>query len=583
MQTVKYTWFLFQGNYRRLFVGFLILTLSSVLVIIPPIAIGKMIDYAFPSKNINTITVYASIITLSLILSFVMQMSSKYILENLIVDVVKSMKERIFRLYQTKHLHKVLALGFDELYQRITNSTQKAKEDILLITKDFLGVFISGVLSLVVIGRIDILIPVLFVLVYIPYIMFRRYLFKIKGHSFHEQAESYSSIIQSIRENIQGIRLIKVNSKEDEEMNLFQKKQKKNIRIQINHINFFSQLVILNILANLIPECIVYAYLGAKVHNGFNSIGDIIIVIGLLAQIRLFIWQISRFSIMMKEYQVHLNRIYEIENIEEEPYNIGQCARPIEGHISFQNITFRYQNQIVLDKLSLDILQGQSFGIVGLSGAGKTTLANLVIGLEKPENGVIYLDGIPLSQWNIQALRQNVSFITQQPYLLNSSIRNNLTYGLDEATDEQIWNALKRVNLYEFVNEMEDKLDTVIGEQGIQLSGGQKQRLVISRAYLQQSSIVILDEATAALDLESEHQVQMALNELAKGLTSIVIAHRLSTLHDMDCIVVIHNGKVVEKGSHKELIGSNGHYKCLYLEQYHSVSSSLGQHKELVQ
>lgn len=198
------------------------------------------------------------------------------------------------------------------------------------------------------------------------------------------------------------------------------------------------------------------------------------------------------------------------------------------------------------------------------------------MGIIAPMEGEIRIDNIPLSQINLEKFRQSVFYITQQPYMLNDTIRANICYGLDDVDEKEVWKAVENVDMLEFVKGLKEQLDTVIGERGIQLSGGQKQRMSIARIFLRKPKILILDEATASLDLESEYKVQKTFEKLQKGVTSIIIAHRLATLTKVDNIVVIKDGGIIEQGSHMELLQKKGYYYQLYMEQYNieSLSSS---------
>ena len=235
--------------------------------------------------------------------------------------------------------------------------------------------------------------------------------------------------------------------------------------------------------------------------------------------------------------------------------------------ITIENINFRYQDENVLKNFSLEVPKGKTIALVGQSGSGKSTIANLLTRFYDVQEGTIKIDGIDIKDMNLKSLRDLMGLVTQDSILFNDSIKNNIRLGKQDATDEEIIEALKIANAYEFVKDLPNGIETNIGDSGNKLSGGQKQRLSIARAVLKNPPIMILDEATSALDTESEKFVQVALENMMQNRTSIVIAHRLSTIQKADKIVVMNKGKIVEQGTHDELLSLNGNYSKLVMMQ----------------
>jgi subfamily B ATP-binding cassette protein MsbA len=258
-----------------------------------------------------------------------------------------------------------------------------------------------------------------------------------------------------------------------------------------------------------------------------------------------------------------INGILNAENtITEKP-----DAKPIHNfnaEILFSNVTFAYENIRVLNKINISVKKGQTIALVGQSGSGKSTLVDLLPRFYDIEEGEIKIDGINVKDYKINDLRYMMGNVNQEPFLFNDSIRNNIAFGSENVTEEQIIEAAKIANAHEFILQAENGYDTIIGDRGVKLSGGQRQRLSIARAVLKNPPILILDEATSSLDTESEKLVQDALYNLMKNRTSIVIAHRLSTVKNADRIYVLNNGDLIEEGTHDELIALNGNYKKLY-------------------
>lgn len=274
---------------------------------------------------------------------------------------------------------------------------------------------------------------------------------------------------------------------------------------------------------------------------------------------------ISKASYSVQQGNASAERILEVietENtIKDAPNAVVKTS--FDRGISIQHISFAYEKEKVLRNFSMELEKGKSVALVGQSGSGKSTIANLVTRFYDVPDGEIKIDGLNIKEVTKKSLRNLMGLVTQDSILFNDTVRNNILLGKEESTEEDIINALKVANAWEFVSELPKGLETNIGDAGGKLSGGQKQRLSIARAVLKDSPIMILDEATSALDTESEKLVQTALNNMTKNRTSIVIAHRLSTIQNADNIIVLHRGEIVEQGKHKELLEKGGTYKKL--------------------
>ena len=274
---------------------------------------------------------------------------------------------------------------------------------------------------------------------------------------------------------------------------------------------------------------------------------------------------ISKASYAVKNGLAAAERVFEVLEIENAitNHNDAVVKDQFESSIAISNITFKYQDENVLNDFSLEVLKGQTVALVGQSGSGKSTIANLLTRFYDVNNGSILIDGTDIKQLNLHSLRGLIGLVTQDSILFNDTIKANISLGKEEATDDEIIEALKIANAYEFVKELPNGIYTNIGDSGNKLSGGQKQRLSIARAVLKNPPIMILDEATSALDTESEKLVQIALENMMQNRTSIVIAHRLSTIQKANKIVVMQKGRIVEQGTHEELIALNGTYNKL--------------------
>ncbi len=256
----------------------------------------------------------------------------------------------------------------------------------------------------------------------------------------------------------------------------------------------------------------------------------------------------------------------------EKPEDDNPDATPIEnvkGRIEFKDVSCSYTGESdVLRHVNLEIGVGKKFALVGPSGGGKTTICHLIPHFYDITEGEILIDGREIHGITLESLRQNIGIVQQDVYLFNASVRENILYGRLDATEEEVIEAAKRANIHDTIMEMEHGYDTIVGERGVRLSGGQKQRISIARVFLKNPAILILDEATSALDNTTEILIQQALDELCKGRTTLIVAHRLSTIKNADEIAVVNDGRIVEQGTHEELLARGGMYEELYRLQF---------------
>ena len=305
--------------------------------------------------------------------------------------------------------------------------------------------------------------------------------------------------------------------------------------------------------------------------NGTITSGNFVAFVAALMMLYTPLKSVGNNYVAIQNSFFAIDRIFEIldlqPNIKDKPE--AKELTEIKKGITFKNVSFGYvPGEMVLENINLEITRGQTCALVGNSGGGKTTISSLIPRLYEIQSGSIKIDGIDIRDFSQTSLRKQIAMVFQDNFLFSGTIRENVLLGNPNINDDDIWDALKNACLYDFVKSLKDGLDTQIGERGILLSGGQKQRLAIARAFVKNAPIVILDEATSALDTKSEHVVQEALDNLMKNRTVIVIAHRLSTIQNADNIVVINDGKIVESGTHENLIKKDGAYASLYSMQF---------------
>lgn len=313
----------------------------------------------------------------------------------------------------------------------------------------------------------------------------------------------------------------------------------------------------------------IFAVLGAQ--YGIASAGMVYLVFIYALNINRQLWELNNIT---RQYNRVIGDAYEMTGILNREYELvdhaSKALKADKGEITFDHVSFTHDNgrgEHVFDDFNLTIRPGERVGIVGHSGSGKTTLTRILLRFSDIDGGVIAIDGQDISHVTQRSLHESIAYVSQEPMLFHRSLSDNITYGRLDATREQIIAAARKAHALEFIEKLPEKFETLVGERGVKLSGGQRQRIAIARAILKDAPILVLDEATSALDSESERLIQASLTELMKNRTSIVIAHRLSTIQKMDRIIVLDNGRIVEDGTHAELLQKNGIYATLWKHQ----------------
>ncbi len=390
------------------------------------------------------------------------------------------------------------------------------------------------------------------------------------GEKLREITRIYS---QKLLETFSGIRLIKSMSQEKKEyfniVELMEKREKLSLDSELNSV-FIAPINEVGGISIIIFIILIGRYL---FFEEIRSLATILLTY-LLVLFRAIplVGAISRSRTSYANKSSSVEVIYDFLNRENKPFlpQGNRIYQTLKNGIKFDNVFFSYPNQntLVLQNINLFIPQGKVTALVGASGSGKSTLSDLLARFYDPTQGQILIDNIPYQEFDLSSIRKFMGMVSQDTFLFNKSVRYNICYGLENVTEERLTNAIKRANAFEFIIDLPEQLETEIGDRGVMLSGGQRQRLAIARALLRNPEILILDEATSALDTVSENLVQQAMEELYKERTTLVIAHRLSTIRNADQIVVLNEGKIMEIGTHDQLLAKDGYYAELYNLQF---------------
>lgn len=559
---------------KRFYFATIVVLIGSGIWLSVPLGLRELLDAVFEQGNEGLLNILAIGLMVLFIFQAAFTFMGNYHLEWVGERVVTDLRKQVY-----EHLHR---LGFrffaerrlGEITSRLTNdvgSIRTALTDslpqLLTITFSMIG---SVTLMVILNWRLS---AVIFVTVPFVTIATRYFGQKIRKLSRGIQDELADST--AVAEDALGaVRLVKAFVREDYEVERYSsaiEKLFKTVRRKVVLTQFFWSGVGIMFMGTLV---VIFWYGGKEVLADRLTAGDLVAFIIYALNISRSISQTSRLYTVVNTAAGASERIFELlEEVPEIQDKEGAVElEKVEGQISVEDLSFAYEHERdILKEISFDVEAGQTIALVGSSGAGKTTLLNLIPRFYDPQYGSIKVDGKEIRDIKVKSLRNHISIVPQEVHLFGISIKENIKYGNLDATDEEVISAAKDANAHDFISEIPDAYDAMIGEKGVKLSGGQRQRLAIARAILKNPKILLLDEATSSLDSESEAQVQDALYRLMKGRTTFVIAHRLSTIQHADRILVLDKGKIIEDGTHQELLALKGLYSHLYELQFRDL------------
>ena len=558
----------------RFFSAVLLVVVGSAIWLTVPLGLRSLLDAVFEQEN------YALLnkLSLGLIGLFLTQaiftFGGNYHIEWVGERVITDLRNSIYAHLQKLSFSFFANRRLGELTSRLSNDVGS----IRVALTDSLPQIIT--ISITMIGSVSLMVVlnwrlslVIFLTVPVVTVATRFFGKKIRALSKNVQ-DKLADTTAIAEETLSAIRVVKSFTTEEYEINRYRQATEElfaTSRHKIVLTQVFWAGVGLMFMGTLV---MIFWYGGREVLSARLSAGDLVAFIVYALNISRSVGQASRLYTAVNTAAGASERLFELqqEKIEQDnKFNKknSYSRKTIKGRVEFDQLCFNYEDgKQVLDTLSFEINDGQTVALVGESGAGKTTLLNLIPRFFNPTKGEIRVDGVSVNDWDLSNLRSFISVVPQETHLFGTSIYENIRYGKLDATKTEIEQAAIDANAHEFITQMSDGYQSLIGEKGVKLSGGQRQRIAIARAILRNPSILLLDEATSSLDSVSERQVQQALERLMENRTTLVIAHRLSTIQHADCILVLERGTLVESGTHEELLYKEGIYANLYELQF---------------
>lgn len=557
----------------RMIFGLVCMIIAAAAYLVVPWLIKNVVDKVLAEKNMYMLNlVVISILVVFLVRGFAtygQTYTMSYIGQRVIIDIREAMFKQLQRLDQAYYDRRKTGV----IMSNLTNDVAALQSAIVDNLVSFITEGVTLIGSLVSMLYLDWKLT-LVTLVIVPVVLGIINIFgkrlRIAGHDVQGRIADITSLLQ---ETISGARVVRSFAREGYEVQRFERENQRNFRAVMRATKLTSLLSPLVEFSAAIAVTVILWYGGYSVVTGAITAGSLIAFLIYAINLSNPVKRLSQVYGNIQKAMAAGDRVFAILDTEPEVVEKADAIvlPEVDGRVRFDHVSFSYDGEKkALDDFSLDVPAGRVVAIVGPSGAGKTTIANLLPRFYDATEGAITVDGIDVRDVTFQSLREQIGVVPQETMLFNATIKDNILYGRLDGTDEEVYAAAKAANALEFIERLPEGMDTLVGERGSSLSGGQRQRIAIARAILKNPKILILDEATSALDTESEKLVQEALERLMQGRTAFVIAHRLSTIKNADQIVVLREGKLVESGTHDELLAAGGLYQHLYSVQFAS-------------
>ena len=560
----------FLKKYRlAIVIGLVLMTVIVACAIVNPYISGMIVDDVIQGGAYDLLPKLIGIMLAVTAVRAILRYATQMMFETCSQGVLYRMRDAVYRKLLQEDFAFYNRNRTGDLMSRQTGDMDAIRHFVAFVIYTVYENILMFIFALVMIFMVNVKLALCMMAV-LPFCLFTTYLqSKHVKPRFHECRQSFSSLNAFVQENISGNRVVKAFAKEEYEKEKFEKENDKYRAAELGAASIWCRFVpIFELLYNLLMVVLIL-YGGYQVICGEMTLGNLVTVNG-------YLWMLSnplRFAGWwvndVQRFITSVEKIYDTYSKEpdvKKPKK-GIKRKEMQGNIEFRNVSYEVEGEDIIHNISFSVEKGQTVGILGSTGAGKSTIMNLLCRFYDVTEGEVLVDGINVKNWDLHDLRDNIGMAMQDVFLFSDTIEGNIAYGKPDCTFEEVKEAAVMSDANLFIKAMPDGYQTIVGERGVGLSGGQKQRISLARALLKKPSILILDDTTSAVDMETESYIQEQLKKLGRKHTVFVIAYRISSIKDADVIFVMDEGRIVERGNHESLLKQNGYYATVYKHQ----------------
>ena len=558
--------------YKKIVVILLFITaILSLLSLAGPYLVKILLDVIIPQKNLPLLIQLMSLFILIFVIKTLVGIWHSYQTTKLVENMILDVKTELFNHLENLDLSFYHTNKVGDILYRLDEDVYSIDSFIDILVDDFLLNLMTAVFILIICLKLNWKVTLVSLTFFPFYIVAQQYFGNILQKHKKRLVEKVADLLSFLEENISGIKAIKSFALETKKLNEYTSRTKLLIvrNLKMDLLESFSSAVVGVI--TFIPLLIILWYGGYKVIVGALSVGSLIAIYTYIGKLFGPVSSLGSLNVAIKMTMVSVNRVFEFMDVKSKLVE-KKNALPlthVKGDIVFKDVSFHYYpDDPLLQNISFHIKPGQMYGLVGPSGSGKSTVGNLVFRFFDPHEGTVSIDGKNLKDVTIKSIRQHIGIVSQEAILFNMTIKDNIKFGNPNASDPDVVRAAMLANIHDRIMTLPHGYNTVVGERGETLSGGEKQRISIARVILKDPPIIVLDEATSSLDSESEQKIQAALQNITQGRTTLVIAHRLSTVRNADQILVLRNRHIAERGNFETLMKKKGFFYHLYTTQF---------------